>query len=809
MKKVLSLVLVIAMVLSSFSFAFAANFEDVEGDYEEAVNVLTALGVVTGYEDGTFRPERIVTRAEMAKLIVEILGYGDLVSGAKSNFADTQGHWADPWIALAAGRGLVIGTGDGNFTPDRQVSYDEAITMVVRALGYTDDCNELKNMTWPTNFKVKASELDLLDGVKSLAGGADRGGVAQLLFNALNATLVTVTTDGDVTALFDTVDGEKENRILLSRLADKEVLVVNPDHVDPDHRNYKGDVVNLTPYMYQSLNVYVKGDDVVYIKDSNSVVITGTVDSVNTEEGTFVVKDANAKKHTIDLDYAIGDLPMFYNGAEEDDTKIADILKSFESITVVGFEAKGNENDKIDRTNELVGLVVREQTAAKLIANVYRDGRTNLDGIKLPKDGSDVDLDQVTVTGAVDAIEDIEKDDVVVAYAAKDDAKVELVVSRDTVEGRVTRAGSDYAYISGTEYKINTKSTFVADLGERGTFFLDHNGKIVASETTKVEPTDYAVVINEAVGEVGEGRFAGEDFVVDKYPVIKLATQDDEVVIYDVFVEVDEEDGSITDSATYNEDFDLVVTGSGIVLDFHATYKADKAETGPMLVKYILNDDDQIDALEYVALDTLTSVDTTKATFKLADGAVIFDSGDDFAVVKESKLEDKINGWGVYNDDGELEVIITGDVDAEADDAVYAWVEDIELAYNAADEKVQVATVYMNGEEIELYTDDDDVFKVDTDGIYKLELEGNLITKANKVEFTATNVVVEGISTRNDMILLDKWYVVTENATMIILDDGEFDEFVDLYDVAEKDKVSYVLNTDLEIAFFVLTIVEE
>ena len=180
MKKVLSLVLVIAMVLSSFSFAFAAKFEDVEGDYEEAVNVLSALGVIDGYEDGTYRPERIVTRAEMAKLIVQILGYGDLVAGSASNFADTQGHWADAWIALAAGRGLVIGTGDGKFTPDRQVSYDEAITMVVRALGYTDASNELKGMTWPTNFKVKASELDLLDGVKSAAGGADRGGVAQL-----------------------------------------------------------------------------------------------------------------------------------------------------------------------------------------------------------------------------------------------------------------------------------------------------------------------------------------------------------------------------------------------------------------------------------------------------------------------------------------------------------------------------------------------------------------------------------------------------------------------------------------------------
>jgi len=813
MKKVLSLVLVIAMVLSSFSFAFAATFEDVEGDYEEAVDVLAALGVITGYEDGTYKPERIVTRAEMAKLIVEILGYGELVSGAKSNFADTQGHWADAWIALAAGRGLVIGTGDGNFTPDRQVTYDEAITMVVRALGYTDNSNELKGMTWPTNFKVKASELDLLDGIKQVAGGADRGGVAQLLFNALDASLVTVDVDGNVTFIFDYYDEVREARILLSRLAERDDIVVNPDHIDPDHRNYQGDVVDLAPYMYQSLVVYVKDGDVVYVKDNNSVVITGTVDSVTTGS-TFVVKDTNAKKHTLDFDDAIELLPVFYNGAEiiydVDDNDADDIVsKDFEKITVVGLEEEDKENDKIDKDDELVGLVVREQTAAKLIANVYRDGRTNLDGIKLPKDGSDVDLDQVTVTGAVDAIEDIEKDDVVVAYAAKDDAKVELVVSRDTVEGRVTRAGSDYAYISGKEYKTNKVSGFTAELGERGVFFLDHNGKIVASETTKAEPTDYAVVINSDTGLAAPGRF-GEEYEVDEYPIIKLATQDDEVVIYDVFVEVDDEDGSVTDSATYidetleTEEFDLVVAeedGDDILLGFNE----DATLTVGTLVKYILNDDDQIETLEYVALVTLTDLDTTKATFKLADGAVIFDStDDDYAVVKESNLEDKISGFGVYNDDGELEVIITDDVDGEADDAIFALVEDIELVYNADDDKVQVATVYMDGEELELYTDDDDV--LGDDGIYKLELDGDVITKATVATFAATDVEVNGISTRNDMILLDKWYVVAENATMLTLDDGDFDEFVDLFDVAKGDLVSYILNGDGEIAYLELTI---
>ena len=166
MKKVLSLVLVIAMVLSSMSFAFASTFEDVaDTDYEKAINTLAALKVIDGYDDGTFKPEKTITRAEMAKLMVQLLGYGDLVAGSKSNFSDTQGHWADAWIALAAGKGMVIGTGDGKFTPDRTVTYDEVLTMIVRGLGYTDDCNEIKG-TWPSNFKVKAAELGITKNVK-------------------------------------------------------------------------------------------------------------------------------------------------------------------------------------------------------------------------------------------------------------------------------------------------------------------------------------------------------------------------------------------------------------------------------------------------------------------------------------------------------------------------------------------------------------------------------------------------------------------------------------------------------------------
>lgn len=734
MKKALSLVLVIAMVLSSMSFAFAGTFTDVTGDYEKAIDTLAALGVITGYEDGTYRPERIVTRAEMAKLIVEILGYGDLVSGSKSNFTDTQGHWADAWIALAAGRGLVIGTGDGKFTPDRQVSYDEAITMVVRALGYTDNSNELKGMTWPTNFKVKAAELDLLDDVVLAANGADRGGVAQLLYNALEATLVTVTTDGDVTYLFDTVDGEKEERLLLSRLATKKNITVFAENIDKDSKHFLGDVVDLEQYMYQDITVYVNKDgDVVYVKGTNNLVLTGILnDADDIKNNKLTVEDADGDDYVFVLKNSTD---VMVNGVETS----LDNLKYEKADVKVTVVLDAEEDDKLKDGYDVIGVVAEKATGEILVSREYVDGRTRFSGIALPLDkDDDVDMDKITVEGAVEELVDVAEDSVVTVYAGLDAdndlVQIKFVVSADAVEGKISKASHDKASVTigGKAYDASAfadKGSVV--VGETGTLYLNADGEFLefVSEDEE-EAGDYAVVVSRSNGTYDDFLEAN-----DKDAKVKLATAADKEIIY-----------SLAEEAEING-VELKPTGDDIIV----TTKLTVGE----VYEYSLDKDGKIEWIEKVEFDreNVKLATDTKA-FILADNAVIFDgyTADKYQVLKASELADDIKADVLYNKDGEIELLFVLDgVDVEKD-GTFGIVTNVEVAVNDDDDTVFLITAYIDGEKVSYYSDEDLYDAYDGKAT---ELRSAVRKEFKLNEFEMDGDVVTDVTTEDDFFTAD------------------------------------------------------
>ena len=173
------------MVVPAFAYT-----DTKDSDYNAAITFLSGLGVVNGYEDGSYQPEKVVTRAEMAKLLVVALGLdagASLLEGTSSFDDVATTHWATGYIAVAVQYGLIKGDGDGNFRPDDTVNYAEVATMVLRALGYDRVVD--KNGQWPTNYLNKANELKIFDEIAEKFEGTDgatRGTVAQMLWNMLN-----------------------------------------------------------------------------------------------------------------------------------------------------------------------------------------------------------------------------------------------------------------------------------------------------------------------------------------------------------------------------------------------------------------------------------------------------------------------------------------------------------------------------------------------------------------------------------------------------------------------------------------------
>lgn len=805
MKKVLSLVLVIAMVLSSMSFAFAGTFTDVaDTDYEKAISTLVGLGVITGYEDGTYRPEKVVTRAEMAKLIVEILGYGDLVAGSKSNFTDTQGHWADSWIALAAGRGLVVGTGDGKFTPDRTVSYDEAITMVVRALGYTDASNELKNMTWPTNFKVKAAELGLTKDVKLASTGADRGGVAQLLYNALLVNMVTVTTDGDV----QYVKNGDINKVLLHSLALDRTITVNKSMLDKKSKSYKGDIVDLAPYMYQKVDVYVtkdKNEYVVYVAEVKSDVLKGEFRKTgSTTDGAVNVR-IDGKNKAYDLATTFSG--VYYNGVEVSMNEAA-METGTNPVNLHKAEATFVLND----AKEITGIVATKYTDVARVSGEYVKGKTVYEGFKLPLDDDDkVDASKLTVKGAVDSLEDIKEDDVIVLFAGAgvrakttEADKLTIEVVRKTVEGKVTRVDSADGkyYIDGTSYSLSGANGAIntLDLGDEGIFFLDQKGDIVEFDGSVVGPTNYAVVIGKADG-TKETKFS--QVSIKDYPQLKLATQDDETLVYDIQVKINSTSGVIT-SAAKDKNGNDIVTGNLSVAGV----------TANQLIKYSLNKDGKISKIENLGTIAYSNIDLEKTTNKLSKNAVIFDAtAGEFDVVDAKDLPKSLDAHIVRNKVGEIEVLVAKAGEISSATGTYAYITKVDNSYDKNGDQVQTVTVYTKGQKQVIQTTGQLTVANGAKKVYVLKYDGADIDDAVSKPLGAA-VTASAINVKGGMIQLagGNWTALAEDATIIGVDmsDDTVNDIRDLNDITKGvTKIHVFYKGDVATDEIQLIIIEE
>ena len=236
MKKLLAMVLALVMTLS---LAVSANaFKDdksISDDYAESVAVLNGMGVFKGYEDGSFKPEGNITRAEVATIIYRIYT-ADVAKNDKSGlyatynkFSDMAGAgWAQGYIGYCANASLVKGYPDGTFKPSGKVTGYEVLAMILRAVGY-DKNNEFSGADWALHVAQTAQQLGVLDNVAKttdLNAPASRELVAELLFQGIQKAQVTYTpafgyvTDKVISTKTNSL-GEKNFKLASAAAADK------------------------------------------------------------------------------------------------------------------------------------------------------------------------------------------------------------------------------------------------------------------------------------------------------------------------------------------------------------------------------------------------------------------------------------------------------------------------------------------------------------------------------------------------------------------------------------------------------------
>jgi len=650
MKKVLALVLALAMILGCFSFVSAAEFTDVakDADYHDAAAVLSDLGVASGYTDGTFKPEKVVTRAEMAAFIVKALGIAPAAS-ATTTFSDVPAsHWASGYIAYATSLGIVSGYTDGTFKPDQTVSYDQAITMLVQALGYTADS---LNGTYPAAYVSKAKALGLLEDVEALGtAGANRGDVAQLLYNTLDQYIGHVDKDGYWQAYDDTMFGRLGAEIMYGGSA----FVVDTDDVDDAD-------IDIAAYLGAYVTAYENDGAIVAIYEVKTPVTKMVYDKDNTKLGGYKLSKATLSKEF-----------MLLKNGEEISTSGASIetLKGMMVDDVeyaIAAKTSGNYITTVYSFAywEAKTTIMLDEDDIESIADNDKDSK--LAGYGFNINNKDV-ITGVTVTGCVDSLDKLAEDMVVTLYLDKTNKIIKIEAADKTVTGKITKMTKSKYTVDGTAYdfsdatQIGTAFTYAFDT-EYKLFFNAEDEVAFVEKVAEEEKDDlYAVLVDASYSEAKAGDWASEAAKLENTTrQVKLFTAEGETKVFTVA-------GKLNSAKTGFKYVDGFTSKTALTLD--------------KVYKYTLNADGEVETLTAVTytkdITTATEVKdnvTLDAKYFAKDAIVFVQTEDDsvysYKVVAASSLTGK-EVKGGYVASKTIEVLFVTDSDSAESDDVFA-----------------------------------------------------------------------------------------------------------------------------------------
>ena len=701
-KKIITSLLAAGFAMSSLP-ALAKVPEEIKGTkYEEPVSVLAAFKIMNGDENGEFRLDDTIIRSEVTKMAVTALGMQEAAESSKGNhdYLDvSEDHWANGYISIATGLGLVEGDGDGNFRPNDKITYREAVTIMVRATGYEQSA--LQKGGYPSGYISVASENAMLNGVSGTSEKEiSRGNVAILTNNALETKKMEQTGFGDrpsysvvdKTLLSDNLSAKKITGQIkaVGKMTLSGVSPVNDDSVMIGNEIYKSEY-NANDLLGHNVIAYVQKDkyneEHLILALSNKQTNTALdispelFRSIETKNGVDVITYyEGGKSKTASI---ASNAQLIYNNRNIDyDKEKLNIQDKNAYISLLDT----NSDSKYDVVfvTEYENIIVESATSSKITG-------TNQKVIRLD------DIDYKLYQGFNEIRPtDLRKWDVISVVKSPTDDYHEIYMSRNTVKGKVTSITKNGFKVDGTEYITAAEFDSAVSLGDTVEFCLDVNSKISAIKNVAMTVDSYGYLTNAYTSENGDTSYvklvekSGEKATLELASKVKLngiSTKAEEVI---KGLEKNTLIAYVKNSSNKISEIDTAI---------------DKSNSGA------------IDRDNFTLNKKLTAVEYNSSTSKLGDvritnDTIVFDASniDNISVGSKSLFADKQKYTGlVYDMTEKLEagvVVITATEYTPDISSQSAVVIDISSSLNNDGEDTDIVTLLVDGKETTLNAKD-------------------------------------------------------------------------------------------------------
>lgn len=615
LKKVISSVAALTMVASSVA-AFAVDFPDVEStaSYAQAVQELSALDVISGYDDGTFGPDKLVTRAEITKMIVDALAERSSAEASteSTKFADVSAdHWAKGYINQGVADGFIAGMSDTEFDPDANVTYVQAQKMLVSAIGYETFAQGQGG--WPTGYKTYAASLDITKGISGIKDSTEltRAQVAQMIDNAMDAPLCVIASwktewNGSKTPNLETRDG-KEGRAYETLFTEKHDAYKVYGRVTETSKTGSVDTDKVTFQVEKADNFddqEVKADSPVsedmYIGDSKAdnylrtysqaliqkndddeFTILSIAAAAANKSVTVASEDFDENKSTDEALYFFPagttkgstkyqldkDVKIYINGVESSKSiaELRDYLDKNETASVT--LQKETETGSTSTSAKYNTIMVSSYVTAIVDEVIDKTNETSVNfdtyssGIQA-KMTVNKDDDNYTYSFKLDGKEieakDLQQNDVLnISYdttgSFRESSFYDVIVTRNVVDGVkcTSRNDSKGEYtIGGTKYKAAEGMDIDVETSTEYSLYLDHFGRIAKADENSVSK-NYGVLKN--IYKKAGGDYMAQ-IITKKGTEEEYKVDSDNVKAYKSYLVKSDADGAVYDSTNKKTD---------------------------------------------------------------------------------------------------------------------------------------------------------------------------------------------------------------------------------------------------------------